>query len=182
MPAEGFSLLFKSPVTVRTLQMSNRWRQTTNFTAGKPWLLRFFDQVRFFPGNDAELLIIREYFPLGHYQLKVEETTFSLRDYNTLLAENGRAIASHVAGNVWKVEVEECAEVKHGDPLVIVESMKMAYAVTPPEIAASARCYAAKAGRCRLGRICRYFLLSNQSAYSTAIVRIMMDLSGHAWV
>lgn len=118
MPAEGFALLFKSPVTVRTLQMSNRWRQTTNFTAG----------------------------------------------------------------NVWKVEVEECAEVKQGDPLVIVESMKMAYAVTPPEIAASARCYAAKAGRCRLSRICRYFLLSNQSAYSTAIVRIMMDIGGHAWV
>ncbi|MBW6494120.1 MAG: urea carboxylase [Burkholderiaceae bacterium] len=166
----------------RTLQMWNRWRQTADFTDGKPWLLRFFDQVRFFPVSEAELLKIREDFPLGRYQLKVEETRFSLREYNRFLAdniesivafktqqqasfdaererwrasgqaeyasdltvaeaapdseldlpENGRAIASHVAGNVWKVEVEEGAEVKKGDPLVIVESMKMEFAVLAP--------------------------------------------------
>jgi urea carboxylase len=166
----------------RTLQMWNRWRQTANFTDGKPWLLRFFDQVRFFPVSEEELLKIREDFPLGRYQLKVEETTFSLREYNQFLAdnnasiaafktqqqasfdaererwresgqaeyasdltvaeaapdseldlpENGRAIASHVAGNVWKVEVEEGAAVKQGDPLVIVESMKMEFAVMAP--------------------------------------------------
>ena len=166
----------------RTLQMWNRWRQTAEFTDGKPWLLRFFDQVRFFPVSEAELLTIREDFPLGRYQLKIEETTFSLRDYNTFLAdnsesitafktkqqasfdeererwrasgqadsasdltvaeaapdseldlpENGRAIASHVAGNVWKVEVAEGDAVKQGDPLVIVESMKMEFAVRAP--------------------------------------------------
>ena len=38
----------------RTLQMWNRWRQTADFTDGKPWLLRFFDQVRFFPVSEAE--------------------------------------------------------------------------------------------------------------------------------
>ncbi len=166
----------------RTLQMWNRWRQTADFTDGKPWLLRFFDQVRFFPVSEEELLKIREDFPLGRYQLKVEETTFSLREYNQFLAdnnvsiaafksqqqasfdaererwrasgqaeyasdltvaeaapdseldlpENGRAIASHVAGNVWKVEVEEGAAVKQGDALVIVESMKMEFAVMAP--------------------------------------------------
>jgi urea carboxylase len=166
----------------RTLQMWNRWRQTADFTDGKPWLLRFFDQVRFFPVSEAELLKIREDFPLGRYQLKIEETSFSLREYNRFLAdngesitafksqqqasfdaererwrasgqaeyasdltvaeaapdseldlpENGRAIASHVAGNVWKVEVEAGAEVKQGDPLVIVESMKMEFAVLAP--------------------------------------------------
>ena len=166
----------------RTLQMWNRWRQTADFTDGKPWLLRFFDQVRFFPVSEAELLKIREDFPLGRYQLKVEETTFSLREYNQFLAdnnesivafktqqqasfdaererwresgqadyasdltvaeaapdseldlpENGRALASHVAGNVWKVEVEAGAVVKQGDPLVIVESMKMEFAVLAP--------------------------------------------------
>jgi len=166
----------------RTLQMWNRWRQTADFTDGKPWLLRFFDQVRFFPVSEQELLKIREDFPLGRYHLKVEETTFSLREYNQFLAdnsesisafktqqqasfdaererwresgqaeyasdltvaeaapdseldlpENGRAIASHVAGNVWKVEVEEGADVKQGDPLVIVESMKMEFAVMAP--------------------------------------------------
>ncbi len=166
----------------RTLQMWNRWRQTTDFTDGKPWLLRFFDQVRFFPVSAEELLKIREDFPLGRYQLKIEETSFSLREYNQFLADNsesitafktqqqaafdaererwcesgqaeyasdltvaeaapdseldlpehGRALASHVAGNVWKVEVEAGAAVKKGDPLVIVESMKMEFAVMAP--------------------------------------------------
>jgi len=48
------------------------------------------------------------------------------------LPENGRAIASHVAGNVWKVEVAEGATVKQGDPLLIIESMKMEFAVLAP--------------------------------------------------
>jgi urea carboxylase len=166
----------------RTLQMWNRWRQTADFTDGKPWLLRFFDQVRFFPVSADELLKIREDFPLGRYQLKIEQTTFSLREYNRFLAdnnasitafktqqqasfdaererwreggqadyasdltvaeaapdseldlpENGRALASHVAGNVWKVEVEDGAEVKQGDTLLIIESMKMEFAVMAP--------------------------------------------------
>src|SRR5512143_2076727 len=78
----------------RTLQMWNRWRQTANFTDGKPWLLRFFDQVRFFPVSAEELLKIREDFPLGRYPLKIEETTFSLRDYNRFLADQAGSIAA----------------------------------------------------------------------------------------
>ena len=33
----------------RTCQMWNRYKQTVEFTDGKPWLLRFFDQIRFYP-------------------------------------------------------------------------------------------------------------------------------------
>ena len=35
----------------RTIQMWNSWRSTREFEAGAPWLLRFFDQIRFFPGQ-----------------------------------------------------------------------------------------------------------------------------------
>ena len=35
----------------RTVQMWNRYRQTKNFKEGKPWLLRFFDQIRFYRNN-----------------------------------------------------------------------------------------------------------------------------------
>ena len=35
----------------RTLQMWNRYRRTAEFD-GKPWLLRFFDQIRFFPVSE----------------------------------------------------------------------------------------------------------------------------------
>src|SRR3569623_2060239 len=77
----------------RTLQVWNAWRQTAEFTDGKPWLLRFIAQVRFFPVSEDELLKIREDFPLGRYQLKIEEATFSLREYNQILADNNESIA-----------------------------------------------------------------------------------------
>ena len=166
----------------RTLQMWNRYRQTAEFRDGNPWLLRFFDQIRFFPVSEAELLRIREDFPLGRYRLNIEETTFSLKRYNAFLREhaasiaafkmrqqaafeaererwraaghaeyasdhmaaesaddgeldlppNGRAIATQLAGNVWKVPVKAGDTVAAGDPLVIVESMKMEFPVAAP--------------------------------------------------
>ena len=33
----------------RTIQVWNTWRATPVFARGKPWLLNFFDQIRFFP-------------------------------------------------------------------------------------------------------------------------------------
>ncbi len=35
------------------------------------------------------------------------------------------AVESHIAGNLWQVQVEPGTEVKAGDVLVILESMKM---------------------------------------------------------
>ena len=40
----------------RTVQMWNRYRQTDDFVDGKPWLLRFFDQIRFYPVSESELI------------------------------------------------------------------------------------------------------------------------------
>jgi urea carboxylase len=78
----------------RTVQMWNRWRQTTDFTGGKPWLLRFFDQIRFYEVGAKELLKFREDFPLGRYKLRIEESTFRLRDYRKFLRENEAAITA----------------------------------------------------------------------------------------
>ncbi len=83
----------------RTLQMWNRWRDATSgaleFEPGKPWLLRFFDQVRFFPVSPDELLQIRRDFPAGRYRLKIEPGTFRLHDYRRLLIEHADDIAQH---------------------------------------------------------------------------------------
>ncbi len=65
----------------RTVQMWNRWHATRDFPAGKPWLLRFFDQLRFHEITEAELMQLREDFPRGRHQLRIEETTFKLGDY-----------------------------------------------------------------------------------------------------
>jgi len=78
----------------RTCQMWNRWRQTADFTEGKPWLLRFFDQVRFYPVSHAELLKFRDDFVQGKVRLKIAHETFRLRDYNDFLARNRDSIAA----------------------------------------------------------------------------------------
>lgn len=78
----------------RTVQVWNTYRQTANFTDGKPWLLQSFDQIKFFPVTATELLEAREAFPHGEYQVKTEQTTFKLADYNRFLLENQNSIAS----------------------------------------------------------------------------------------
>jgi urea carboxylase len=65
----------------RTIQMWNRDRVTDVFEPGKPWLLRFFDQVRFYPVSAEELLRLRQDFPAGRYTPKIEHSTFKLGDY-----------------------------------------------------------------------------------------------------
>jgi urea carboxylase len=162
----------------RTCQMWNRHKQTADFTDGKPWLLRFFDQIKFYPVSNAELTKFREDFPQGRVKLRIEETTFKLRDYQRFLADNSESITAfkthqqsafeaerqrwidsgqinfsasdesasaadesaipegcialpaHIPGNVWKILVEPGATVTEGQPLVILESMKMEVTVS----------------------------------------------------
>jgi urea carboxylase len=163
----------------RTVQMWNRYRQTADFKDGKPWLLRFFDQIKFYPVSESELLKLRRDFITGHFKLRIEENRFSLKQYNAFLQENAasisafkakqqaafeaererwdaegkveyvseitleeadaqseldlpdgaHAISSHVTGTVWKLLVEERQHVEAGTSILIVESMKMEFAV-----------------------------------------------------
>jgi urea carboxylase len=76
----------------RTLQMWNRFRQTPDF-AGEPYLLRFFDQIRFYEVAADELVRIREDFPLGRYPLRLETTELSLTDYRAFLEREAEGIA-----------------------------------------------------------------------------------------
>jgi urea carboxylase len=73
--------------------MWNTYRSTAEFEPDKPWLLRFFDQIRFYPVSAQELLEIRDAFPHGKYKLNIEYTDFSLRKYHALL----RRIAGEAA-------------------------------------------------------------------------------------
>ncbi|WP_409318460.1 urea carboxylase [Pseudomonas sp. KCJK9016] len=163
----------------RTLQMWNRYREVAAFE-GKPWLLRFFDQIRFYPVSADELLRIRRDFPLGRFDLNIEQSQLNLGEYQAFLnreaesihafrlqqqaafnAERERWIASgqahfdseeavsqsceemplacgqqsvdsHIAGNLWQVQVEVGSRVAAGDALVILESMKMEIPVLAP--------------------------------------------------
>ena len=74
----------------RTLQMWNLYRRTPDFS--QPWLLRFFDQIRFYPVGAGELRDIRERFPYGRYSIRTEPGSFRLADYQRLLAEQRETI------------------------------------------------------------------------------------------
>ena len=78
----------------RTIQVWNTYRQTGAFTPGKPWLLRFFDQIRFFPVSHDELTEWRRDFPLGRRAIEIEETEFRIADHRAFLAENAASIAT----------------------------------------------------------------------------------------
>ncbi|CAI8850674.1 urea carboxylase [Pseudomonas sp. IT-P12] len=163
----------------RTLQMWNRYREVAAFD-GKPWLLRFFDQIRFYPVSADELLRIRRDFPLGRFDLNIEHSQLNLADYQAFLARQAETIAafrtrqqgafnaererwlasgqahfdseeaappttedaplasgemsvdSHIAGNLWQVQVQVGSRVAAGDVLVILESMKMEIPLLAP--------------------------------------------------
>jgi urea carboxylase len=168
----------------RTVQMWNRWHHGARGTEqfAKPWLLRFFDQIRFTPVSEDELLTLRRDFLAGRASIRIEEGSFRLADYRRFLAAHAdsigefktrqqaafeeererwrvaghaayvseeeiagsasdsevdlppgaRLVVSHVPGNVWQVLVEPGQKVRAGDPLVVVESMKMEFSVTAP--------------------------------------------------
>jgi urea carboxylase len=162
----------------RTIQMWNRYRVTPEFEQGKPWLLRFFDQIRFFEVSEDELLEMRKEFAAGRYRVKIEEGQLSLRDYNQFLTDNqsdievfktvqqqsfdaererwkaaGQAeyisesdtatcqddqidlkdgdllIEAHVPGSIWQLPVKTGDQVKVGDVLAVIESMKMEFPI-----------------------------------------------------
>jgi len=76
----------------RTVQMWNRYHQTKDFKAGKPWLLNFFDQIKYYEVDADELHQMREDFPRGRFQLKIEENSFNLKEYKAFLQENDASI------------------------------------------------------------------------------------------
>jgi len=76
----------------RTVQMWNRYRSTASFKEGKPWLLRFFDQISYYPVTAEELLELRKDFPEGRFEPKIEEGHFSLGEYEAFLKENESTI------------------------------------------------------------------------------------------
>ena len=81
----------------RTAQVWNTHRITPEFDADKPWLLRFFDQIRFYPISADALMEFRDGFLQGKVGLKIEPATFKLSDYRRYLADNAAEIASFKA-------------------------------------------------------------------------------------
>ncbi|WP_137149994.1 5-oxoprolinase/urea amidolyase family protein [Devosia sp. FKR38] len=90
----------------RTIQVWNTWRSTPAFAPGKPWLLNYFDQIRFFPVSPEELAEARAAFPHGAYPIRIEETEFSYADYAATLKRDTESIAAFKAGQQAAFEAE----------------------------------------------------------------------------
>ena len=79
----------------RTVQVWNRHKKTTDFS--KPWLLRFFDQIKFFPVSPDELLRYRQDLIQGKVKLDIREGKFRLKEYQQFLNQNSESIAAFKA-------------------------------------------------------------------------------------
>ncbi len=165
----------------RTIQVWNTWRSTPAFADGEPWLLRFFDRIKFFPVDARELAEARDAFPHGAYPIRIEDGTFNLAAHRRFEADNAASIARFQAtrqaafdaergrweaaglnvvtpteadapvqtgdlrlpengltadaalhGSVWKLLVDQGQRVEAGQPVAVLESMKMEVEVTAP--------------------------------------------------
>ncbi|MBD1390077.1 urea carboxylase [Neiella sp. HB171785] len=97
----------------RTMQMWNRYRTTEAFS--KPWLLRFFDQIKFYEVSADELLTIRQQHPRGQYPVKIEQTEFSLADYQAMLDANQPQIQQFKTKQQQAFEAERQRWIDSGD-------------------------------------------------------------------
>jgi urea carboxylase len=160
----------------RTVPIWNKFLKNAQF-GDEPWLLKFFDQVRFYPVTEDELTEFRTAFREGRAQVRVEEVEFDFAEYQHFLDENeddisdfrnrqkrafdsevalwkeqenaaveiamraeqeviedqeGHLVSADLNGNIWKILVEPGQAVKQGQPLIVVEAMKMELMVAAP--------------------------------------------------
>jgi urea carboxylase len=76
----------------RTVQIWRPYSQRGPFAPEIPWLLRFFDRIRWYPVSPADLLDARADMAAGRLDVRIEEGTFRLAEYEKLLAENAESI------------------------------------------------------------------------------------------
>lgn len=162
----------------RTLPIWNKFLKNDQFAAGEPWLLHFFDQVRFYPVSEAELETLRDDFREGRATVRIEHSEFDFAEHTRFLSENAESIAAFrhrqasafdaevalwaqeeegapltsddtllpqeeddsalqvsadMNGNIWKILVQEGDVVEAGQPLIVVEAMKMELAIHAPQ-------------------------------------------------
>jgi urea carboxylase len=77
----------------RTVQIWNTWARTPAFR-DRPWLLDFFDQIRFHLVSPAELAEARAAFPHGAYPLRIEDCVFDWSVEEAALAREAAGVAA----------------------------------------------------------------------------------------
>ena len=99
----------------RTLQVWNRHRDTRDFRGDRRWLLRFFDQIRFYPVSAEELVDLRRDFALGRHGLDIADSEISVAEYRRFLVANGESIATAKTRQQTAFEAERARWAESGE-------------------------------------------------------------------
>ena len=169
----------------RTVPIWNSFTRAGPFEKNKPWLLRNFDQVRYFEVTEDELEQMRTDFKNGRLEIKIETEVLDVAEYEKMVesmkdeiaamqakqliamaeqqaidaeqlaridsqasmttsdsvssmggdggdpyvGRSGDAVRAAVTGTVWELKAEVGQTVAVGDTLIVLEAMKMEYAV-----------------------------------------------------
>ncbi|TWP52279.1 5-oxoprolinase/urea amidolyase family protein [Lentzea tibetensis] len=87
----------------RTTQVWHSWR------SGDPWLLRFFDRIRWYPVSAEELLDLRADSAAGRWEFASEPGEFRLSSYQRFLDSNAESIAAFRARQAAAFSAERAA-------------------------------------------------------------------------
>lgn len=147
----------------RTLQVWNKLRSTREFNKDRPWLLRFFDQIRFYPVTTDELSDYREQFLRGRHQIKIEESVFDMSEYLSFLEKEKESIISFQQKQqkafleereMWKREGLDNFQAKESivDKNVIEEIPKGCLAIESPFAASVWKSYIKEGYACEKGQ------------------------------
>lgn len=81
----------------RTLPIWNKFLKNHVFVHGEPWLLKFFDQVRYYPVSEEELAEQRDAFREGRLSIHIEQEIFDFSEHQKFLEANAQSIADFKA-------------------------------------------------------------------------------------
>jgi urea carboxylase len=118
----------------RTVQVWSTHRQPPPFSDGKPWLLRPFDRIRFYPVDAAELLKMRAGFPHGRTPLRIEPGTFDYADYRRLVREQAAEIVAFKTRQQAAFLAERERWAAAGQDLVAADPLEAEPPASPPAL------------------------------------------------
>ncbi|HEV7808917.1 MAG TPA: urea carboxylase [Solirubrobacteraceae bacterium] len=99
----------------RTTQVWSRYRTDPPFEPGSPWLLRFFDRIRWHPVGADELLELRADLAAGRLALEIEEGSFTLAENRAFVEREAEGIAAFRERQSAAFEAERAAWAAAGE-------------------------------------------------------------------
>jgi urea carboxylase len=99
----------------RTTQVWSRYRTDAPFKPGSPWLLRFFDRIRWHPVGAEELLELRADLAAGRLPIEIEEGNFTLADNIAFVEREAEGIAAFREQQSTAFETERLAWAAAGE-------------------------------------------------------------------